>query len=79
MEDSVHLGDMLQERDVPRDWVDRTEREPDSVQEHEDGTRHFLKRIPENGNRWLRVVVNVSVRPNRRVTAFFDRRLRRES
>jgi len=43
MEDSVHFGDMLQERDIPRDWVDRTEREPDSVQEHEDGTRHFLK------------------------------------
>lgn len=48
----------------------------DQFQEHEDGTRHFLKQIPEFGNRWLRIVINVEIEPEKAVTAFFDRRLR---
>ena len=51
--------------------------EPEKVEEHEDdGTRHFLRRIEDHGNRWLRVVINTQVQPNRAVTAFFDRRLK---
>lgn len=68
---------MLKERGIEREWVDRTTRDPDRTEEHDDGTRHFIKQIPEFGNRWLRVVVNIGVEPERRVTAFFDRRLRR--
>ena len=48
----------------------------DQFQEHEDGTRHFLKQIPEFGNRWLRIVINVEIEREKAVTAFFDRRLR---
>ena len=77
MDETHHFSDMLQERNILRTWVDRTEAAPDKVEEHEDGTRHFIKQIPENDGRWLRVVVNIIVFPNRRVTAFFDRRLRR--
>jgi len=71
---------MLKERGIEREWVERTETEtdPDRVEEHDDGTRHLLKQIPEFGNRWLRVIVNVTSSPNRRVTAFFDRSLRRK-
>jgi hypothetical protein len=36
---------------------------------------HVLRRIPERGNRALRVVSNHTVDPPRMVTAFFDRRL----
>ena len=50
---------------------------PRSSEDREDGTQHFIKKIPEYENRWLRVVINVKVNPNRAVTAFFDRRLRR--
>jgi hypothetical protein len=39
------------------------EQEPDRVEDYEDGTRHFIKRIEENENRWLRVVVNVKECP----------------
>lgn len=35
---------------------------------------HRLARIPEFGNRVLRVIVNPSVTPARIVTVFFDRR-----
>nr|VFK78176.1 MAG: protein of unknown function (DUF4258) [Candidatus Kentron sp. SD] len=77
MRNSIHFNDMLQERGIRREWVERTIQIPDRVEDHGDGTRHFIKRIPEFGNRWLRVVVNVTLHPKKRVTAFFDRRLRR--
>jgi hypothetical protein len=50
---------------------------PVLVEDHEDGTRHFLRPIAAFGGRWLRVILNV--RANRKVTAFFDRRVSRES
>nr|VFJ42858.1 MAG: protein of unknown function (DUF4258) [Candidatus Kentron sp. DK] len=72
-----HFSKKLNEREIRREWVDRTTQTPDRTEDHDDGTRHFIKRIPEFENRWLRVVVNVAVYPNKRVTAFFDRRLSR--
>ncbi|MCP4626711.1 MAG: DUF4258 domain-containing protein [bacterium] len=77
MEFSKHFNQMLEERNIRREWVNQTSDAPDNVEEIEDGTRHYIKQIPEYGNRWLRVVVNVRANPNRAVTAFFDRRLRR--
>ena len=68
---------MLQERGIRREWVDAAMQTPDRVEEREDGTRHFIRRIPEFGNRWLRVIVNSKSVPVKGVTAFFDRRLRR--
>ena len=79
MEDSKHFDDMLNERGIRKEWADRATREPERTEDHEDGTRHFIRRIPEFGNRHLRVIVNVLVAPPKRITAFFDRRLRKES
>lgn len=79
MEDSVHFAAMLNERGIRREWADRAVDDPDRVVDHDDGTRHFIKQIAEHENRWLRVVVDVSSTPEKRVTAFFDRRLRRPS
>ena len=77
MEDSIHFADMLRERAIKREWVNLALDMPDRKEDHDDGTKHFIKQIPEFGNRWLRVVVNVAGFPEKRVTAFFDRRLRR--
>ena len=77
MAETGHFGDMLKERAIEREWVDRTIQRPDRTEDHDDGTRHFIRQIPEFEDRWLRVVVNITVQPERRVTAFFDRRLRR--
>ncbi len=51
---------------------------PDKVENHDDGTRHYLKKIDNNNNKWLRIIVNVKEKPNKVVTAFFDRRLRKK-
>ncbi|MBW1835760.1 MAG: DUF4258 domain-containing protein [Deltaproteobacteria bacterium] len=77
MEFSKHFNQMLEERNIRRDWVDQALEIPDDVEDVEDGTKHYIKQIHEYGNRWLRVVINVQANPNRAVTAFFDRRLRR--
>jgi len=77
MEDTAHFGDMLDERRIQREWVDIAVLQPDKTENHADGTRHYIRQIPEFGNRWLRVVVNITSDPEKRITAFFDRRLRR--
>ena len=75
---SGYFGDMLEERGIAREWAQRAIDMPDETEEHDDGTRHYLKQISEFGNRWLRVVVNVTKQPKKGVTAFFDRRLRKK-
>jgi len=77
VKESAHFSGMMAERGISREWVSRAMTEPDRTEDHADGTRHYLKRIPEQEDRWLRVVVNVATKPNKGVTAFFDRRLRR--
>ena len=77
MEETKHFIEMLSERGIEREWVDSTILFPDKIEDHSDGTRHYICKIAEFGNRWLRVIVNVNSVPERRVTAFFDRRLRR--
>jgi len=57
-------------------WIKLVITEPDRIEEPGEGTRHYLRRITERGERWLRVVVNVLVQPPRAITVFFDRRLR---
>ena len=52
---SGHFEDMLQERGILREWVQRALNEPDETEAHDDDTRHYIKRIPEFKNRWLRV------------------------
>jgi len=78
VEKSEHFDDMLHERSIKREWAVLAVDNPDDTENHEDGTCHFIKRIPDFGNRWLRVIVNTKVTPNRFVTAFFDRRLRKK-
>jgi transposase len=78
MINTTHFADMLKEREIQSEWVERTVSEADYLEDHPDGTRHFIKQIPEFGNRWLRVIVNIMEKPEKCVTVFFDRRLRRQ-
>ena len=77
MKFSLHFQDMLRERNIRPEWIELTISEPDATEDRSDGTKHYKKQIPDNGNRWLRVVVNVEGVPPVCVTAFFDRRLGR--
>lgn len=73
---SSHAEDMLIERQIPKEWVWRTVHSPDSRETDVDNNIHYIKAIAEHENRFLRVIVNPHVEPNRIVTVFFDRRLR---
>ena len=77
IEFSIHARDMLQERAIPEEWVMRTLNDPDKREIMTDNTTHYIKAIPEFGGRSLRVVMNLDVIPNRVITVFFDRRIRR--
>lgn len=76
---SAHTKDMLRERNIPEEWVWRTIEHPDNKRRGADYNMHYTKAIKEHDKRVLRVVVNTDVTPNRIVTVFFDRRLRKKS
>jgi hypothetical protein len=67
---------MLLERQINWSWIGHAITEPEKIEEPGDGTRHYLRRITEHGDLWLRVVVDMSAQPPRAITVFFDRRLR---
>ena len=73
-----HAQKALDEREIPAEWMERTLSAPELVlPDPEDATveRRF-RRIPEFGNRVLRVVVNTAVEPQRVVSVFFDRQMK---
>ena len=74
-----HFRDMMKERGIVQAWVNSCVAEPDKTEKHSDGTKHFIKRIAEHENRWLRVIINQKITPKKGVTLFFDRRLRRKT
>lgn len=73
-----HALDVVRERDILDEWIQDTLTAPDTVETGTDNNTHYIKAIPGHGGRMLRVVVNENVEPNRVVTLFFDRRLRRK-
>ncbi|GIV71885.1 MULTISPECIES: DUF4258 domain-containing protein [Caldilinea] len=76
---SEHAYDMLRERNIQESWVKLAIEEPEIKEFKDDGTVHYIRAIEraieQYGGRFLRVVVNPSVRPQRIVTVFFDRRI----
>jgi hypothetical protein len=74
-----HAEAMLTEREIEREWVDRTIHQPDEVSA--DSTRENVFRafrsIPERSGRVLRVVYSQGESEIRVITAFFDRARRR--
>jgi hypothetical protein len=72
-----HGRDALEKRKIELAWVERVIDSPETTEaDPVDPTlEHRLGRVPECGNRVLRVIVNRSTAPIRIVTAFFDRRV----
>ncbi|MCX7737427.1 MAG: DUF4258 domain-containing protein [Candidatus Kapabacteria bacterium] len=71
-----HALDMIKEREISESWIKDTITNPDYTEIKSNEEIHYIKQIKENGNRFLRVVVNLITRPNKIVTVFFDRRLK---
>jgi hypothetical protein len=65
----------MQERLIPKEWVELAVTEPAlrSPDPNDPEVERFFRRIPERGDRVLRVAVNTEVVPWRVVSVFFDR------
>jgi Domain of unknown function (DUF4258) len=70
-----HAADMLAERAIERQWVDRTVNEPDAIEPDPERGNVFraFRSIPERQGRVLRVVYALSENQIRVITVFFDR------
>ena len=77
---TAHARQVMAERDIPLDWVQRTVDAPAlrSRDPYDEEVERFYLPIAERGNRVLRVAVNVTSDPWRVVSAFFDRSMRGE-
>jgi hypothetical protein len=76
-----HAEDVILERNLDRSWIERTARQPEwsySDPERVRVQRRFRK-IPEFGNRVLRIACVESDEEIRILTVFFDRNARRPS
>jgi len=75
---SAHAKVVMVERSIKLEWLERVLHRPEKVEaDKEDADlKHAMGRIPEHGNRVLRVVYNGSVRPVRVVTVYFDRAMK---
>jgi uncharacterized DUF497 family protein len=71
-----HARDALEKRKIELAWVERVFDTPEVTEADpvDPDLEHRLARIPEWGNRVLRVIINEKTVPPRIVTAFFDRR-----
>ncbi len=73
-----HARDVLQERKIPVEWMERVLTRPALVEPSATDTtaESRLAKIPEHGDRVLRVVVNPTVVPERVVSVYFDRTMK---
>jgi hypothetical protein len=72
---SQHARDVLEKRQIPRAWIERTMRCPQASKADplDPDLTHYLARIDEFDDRVLKVIVNTKKTPPLVVTAFFDR------
>jgi len=72
---TIHAKNMMRERLIQEDWVESTVQNPDMTELKRNDEKHYVKQIPQNQGKFLRVIVNPSVTPPRIITVFFDRRV----
>jgi hypothetical protein len=72
-----HAKNVMRERNIPLNYLEQTISYPDYSFQDETylELEHRLKSIKEYDKRVLRVIINVSTKPMRIVTLFFDRRV----
>ena len=72
---TAHASKVIEEREILIEWVVQTLKKPERLEDDINDSLlcHALAKIPEHGNRVLRVVYNKSTTPWRIVTVYFDR------
>lgn len=76
VEFTQHARTVLAARAIPEEWVLRAVAAPEATEAREDGTRHYLLRVPEREGRTLRVIARPTEGADHVVTAFFGRRMK---
>ena len=78
LECTKHAVDVIEERRIPVEWVERVMYEPElrtpDPPVHE--VERFYRTIPELGDRVLRVAMNTRSTDWRVISVFFDRNMR---
>ena len=80
LEYTKHALHVAEERQIRVEWVESAVSEPAlrTLDPNDPEVERFFRRIPEHGDRVLRVAVNTRVAPWRVVSVFFDRSMRGE-
>ncbi len=75
---TVHAASVIAEREIEISWIEMALTRPERTEadRFDSALIHALARIPEFGDRVLRVVYNPSYKPPKVVTVHFDRRQR---
>ena len=75
---SQHADNVVATRGIQAAWIERVVAAPDRIERDPMDTEleHRLGRIPEHGDRVLRVILKPSVTPMRIITAYFDRTMK---
>ena len=78
LEFTKHALHAMTERMIPMEWVEWVVAKPDLREPDLDDpeVERFFRRIPEQGDRVLRVAANTRVAPWRVVSVFFDRNMK---
>ncbi len=73
-----HAREVLQERQISIEWLEQAFTAPELTlaDPKEAGVERRYRKIPQFGNRVLRVVVNTAVAPPRVVSVYFDRTMK---
>ncbi len=77
---TVHAAQMAKERGIKEEWISFVLRDPGVTKpdERDGNLTCVFRRIPEAGNRMLRLVIDSAQNPPRVITLFFDRKASRE-
>jgi hypothetical protein len=75
---TAHAATVIAEREIEVAWLELALKNPERIEpdRFDSSLEHALARIPQRGDRVLRVVYNPSHTPPKVVTAYFDRRQR---
>lgn len=73
-----HARDVLEERQIDLAWMEQALSNPELIEPsaNEPELENRFAKIPQFGNRVLRVVVNIAVVPQHVVSVYFDRRMK---
>ena len=75
---TLHAKQMIEEREISMKWIEQALDSPNKVEQDKKDRdlKHYLRRIVENNDKILRVVINNKADPIKVIMAYFDRTIR---